>query len=108
MPTDQDVFWEIVEELQAAAPRVSESTIMGGRCVRVGGEFLALVDYEGSGLVIKLPKALVAELIESGTGKPFGPGKKIFGVWASIPTCARRRWRSLLDEGIAFVAPADS
>lgn len=101
---DEIVFWELVEELQATDARVSEGTIMGGRCVRADGEFLALVDYKGSGLVVKLPKARVAELIDAGTGQPFGPGKKIFGEWVSIPTRDRRRWLALLREGVAFVA----
>ncbi len=34
-------------------PRVVEGTLMGGRCARVGEEFLALVDYKGSGLVVR-------------------------------------------------------
>ena len=44
-----DLFWEL-------APRIVEGTIMSGRCLRAGKEFLALVDYKGSGLVVKLPK----------------------------------------------------
>jgi len=39
----------------AASALIVESTIMNGRCLRVGKEFLALVDYKGSGLVVKLP-----------------------------------------------------
>jgi len=103
--TDEDVFWELIDELQTEDPRVEEGTIMGGRCVRVAGEFLGLVDFKGSGLVVKLPKARVAELIEQGHGQPFAPAGKVFKEWVSIPTRDRRRWRSLLREGIAFVAP---
>jgi hypothetical protein len=104
--TDQDVFWELIEELQHEDPRVEEGTIMGGRCARVAGEFLGLVDFKGSGLVVKLPKARVAELIEQGHGQPFAPAGKVFKEWVSIPQRDRRRWRSLLNEAIAFVAPA--
>ena len=78
---------------------------MNGRCLRVGKEFLALVDSKGSGLVVKLPKKRVAELIESAVGRPFGPAGKFFGEWVSVPTPDRRRWRQLLREGIEFVAP---
>lgn len=88
-------------------PRVVEGTIMNGRCLRVGKEFLALVDYKGSGLVVKLPKARVSELIEDGTGQPFAPAKKVFGEWLSVPTPNRRRWRALLTEGVSFVAKRD-
>jgi len=105
--TDEDVFWELIDELQAEDPRVEEGTIMGGRCARVAGEFLGLVDFKGSGLVVKLPRRRVAELIEQGHGQPFAPAGKVFKEWVSIPKRDRRRWRSLLREGIAFVAPTE-
>ncbi len=98
-----ELFWRLAAELQAADPRIVEGTIMNGRCVRVGKEFLALVDYKDSGLVVKLPKARVAELIESGAGKPFAPAGRVFAEWLSVPKPDRRRWLSLLREGIAFV-----
>lgn len=104
--TDEDVFWELIDELRAEDPRVEEGTIMGGRCARVSGEFLALVDFKGSGLVVKLPAGRVAELIATRRGEPFAPAGKVFKEWVSVPKRDRRRWRSLLREGVAFVAPA--
>lgn len=80
---------------------------MNGRCARVAGEFLGLVDFKGSGLVVKLPRDRVDELIEQGVGRPFAPANKVFREWVSIPERNRRRWRSLLREGITFVAPTD-
>ena len=68
-------------------------------------EFLGLVDFKGSGLVVKLPKARVQELIDEGVGQPFAPAGKVFKEWVSIPQRDRRRWRALLREGVAFVAP---
>ena len=103
--TDEGMFWELIDELQLEDPRVEAGTIMNGRCPRVAGEFLALVDFNGSGLVVKLPRQRVAELIEQGIGEPFAPAKKVFAEWVSIPTRDRRRWRALLREGVAFVAP---
>lgn len=76
---------------------------MNGRCLRVGKEFLALVDYKGSDLVVKLPKERVTELVAVGVGKPFGPAGKVFKEWLAVPKPDRRRWRALLKEGIAFV-----
>lgn len=101
--TPEELFWQLAADLQRDDPRVQESTIMNGRCLRVGEEFLALVDYKGSGLVVKLPKKRVAELIEKGLGKPFGPAGKIFKEWLSVPEPDPRRWRELLLEGVAFV-----
>jgi hypothetical protein len=91
----EELFWQLAAELQRDDPRIQEGTIMNGRCLRVGKEFLALVDYKGSGLVVKL--------IEAGMGTPFGPAGKIFKEWIAVPKPDRRRWRALLREGIAFV-----
>jgi len=81
---------------------------MSGRCLRVGKEFLALVDYKGSGLVVKLPKARVAELIRAGIGEPFAPAGKVFGEWVAVPEPNGPRWRELLREGVSFVSPRGS
>jgi hypothetical protein len=72
------LFWSLVEALQAEDPRVVEGTLMNGRCARVGEEFLALVDYKGSGLVVKLPPARVEALLETGVGRPFAPAGRVF------------------------------
>jgi hypothetical protein len=101
-----ELFWEIAEALTHMEPDVAEGTIMNGRCLRVGKEFLALVDYKGSGMVVKLPRARVDELVDSGVGKPFGPAGRIFKEWVSVPQPDRPLWESLLAEGIAFVRPA--
>jgi hypothetical protein len=64
----EDLFWELAAELRRDDPRVVEGTIMKSRCLRVDGEFLALADYKDSGLVVKLPRRRVAELIAEGKG----------------------------------------
>ncbi|HEX9505396.1 MAG TPA: hypothetical protein VGA62_05260 [Acidimicrobiia bacterium] len=74
--TDQDLFRELIEELRLADPRVEEGTIMGGRCARVAGEFLALVDFKGSGLVVKLPNERVDALIARGRGPTVRAGRE--------------------------------
>jgi hypothetical protein len=104
MKTPETMFWELAAELQVLDPRIAEGTIMNGRCLRVGKEFLALVNVKGSGLVVKLPKARVAELIESGVGQPFAPAGRVFKEWVSVPRPDRRTWRALLLEGVAFVS----
>ena len=77
---------------------------MGGRCVRVAGEFLALVDVKGSGLVVKLPRERVDQLIAEGVGRPFAPAGKVFREWVSVPEADSRQWDSLLREGIGFAS----
>jgi hypothetical protein len=99
----EKLFWELAAELSAADPRVVEGTIMNGRCLRVGDEFLALVEYKDCGLVVKLPRTRVAELVASGVGQPFAPAGRVFREWVSVPVADRGLWRELLQEGIRFV-----
>ena len=77
---------------------------MGGRCVRVAGEFLALVDFKGSGLVVKLPRERVDQLIAEGVGRRFAPAGKVFREWVSVPEADSRQWDALLREGIGFAS----
>jgi hypothetical protein len=98
-----ELFWELAAELQEEDPRVVEGTIMSSRCLRVGKEFLALVDHKGSGLVVKLPRSRVAQLIEEGPGRPFAPAGKVFREWLSVPEPDRELWLALLREGVAHV-----
>src|SRR5688572_8590671 len=42
------LFWKLAAKLTLEDPRVIEGTIMNGRCLRVDGEFLALVDYKNT------------------------------------------------------------
>ena len=97
------LFWSLADELRRDDPRVVEGTIMNGRCLRVGREFLALVDCKDAGLVVKLPTPRVAELIAAGQGRPFAPAGKMFAEWVSVPKPDRQLWRMLLCEGVAYV-----
>lgn len=105
---DQNLFWDLIDELRVIDPRVEEGTIMGGRCARVSGEFLALVDYKDSGLVVKLSRSRVDALIAEGVGQPFAPAGRVFREWVAIPYHHRRRWRKLLAEAVKFVAPGEA
>lgn len=100
------LFWRLGAELMAKDPDVVEGTIMNGRCLRVGKSFLALVDYKGSGLVVKLTADRVAELITSGVGQPFAPAGRNFKEWVSVPKPDHRLWASLLREGVALAKHA--
>ena len=103
--TPEALFWDLVYELRETDERIEEGTIMGGRCARVSGEFLGLVDFKGSGMVVKLPRHRVDELIEAGIGQTFAPAGKVFREWVAIPIPDARRWTALLREAVAFVAP---
>ncbi|MGH8240113.1 MAG: hypothetical protein ACREXP_24295 [Steroidobacteraceae bacterium] len=100
--TAQQLFWTLASELQSHDSSLVEGTIMNGRCLRVGKEFLALVDYKGSGLVVKLPRPRIAALIAAGLGQPFAPAGRTFNEWVSVPKPDRSLWRTLLREGVVF------
>lgn len=104
--TNETLFWRLASELRAEDPRVVEGTIMKGRCLRVGDEFLALADFKGSGLVVKLSKARVAELIAQGVGRPFAPAGRVFAEWVSVPREDPAQWMALLHEGVALAPKA--
>ncbi len=99
----ETLFWKLADELNANHPTLVEGTIMGGRCLRVDKEFLALVDVKGPGLVVKLPKLRVEELIAAGQGQPFAPAGRVFKEWLSVPKPNKRKWKELLEESIEFV-----
>jgi hypothetical protein len=100
----EDLFWKLAAELQAEDSRIVVGTIMNSPCLRVGKEFLALVDHKDSGLVVKLPKNRVAKLIDSEKGRAFAPAGRVFKEWLAVPDVNRRRWMALLREGIEFVS----
>jgi hypothetical protein len=101
--TAEALFWELIDELRMGDGRVEEGTIMGGRCARVAGEFLGLVDFKRSGMVVKLPRERVDELITQGVGRPFAPAGKTFREWVALPEPNRRLWAALLREAVIFV-----
>jgi hypothetical protein len=105
---NEDLFWELAGELSAEDHRVREGTIMNHRCLRVGVEFLALFDSKLCGLVVKLPAARVATILEAGEGRPFAPAGRTFKEWVAVPEPHRGTWRRLLLEGIAHASRTGS
>jgi hypothetical protein len=77
-------------------------TIMGGPCLRVGDAFLAMPYHMGPGIVVKLPRARVAELIAQGVGEPFAPAGRAFKEWVLVKQHEPALWEALLAEGLAF------
>lgn len=103
MTDASELFWDLAAELMGADERIVEGTIMSSRCLRVGKEFLAMPHHKTEGLVVKLPAARVSEIIEAGEGESFAPAGKVFKEWLAVTELDEDRWRSLLEEGIAFV-----
>ena len=89
-------------------PAIGRATMMGVPCVRLAGRFLASYDDKACALVVKLPRARVTELVESGQGDPFAPAGRVFREWVSIPAVDPHLWRTLLAEAVDFARPEPS
>ena len=85
-------------------PAIGRATMMGYPCVRLAGRFLASYDTGAGGLVVKLPRARVDELVARGLGEPFAPAGKVFREWVSLPAVDRVLWQALLSEAVEFAS----
>ena len=104
MPADDSAtFWDHVAPLLASGA-AEQGSIMGGACLRVHGEFLAMPHHNGPGLVVKLPRERVAALIAEGRGQSFAPAGRVFREWLHVPAFDPQFWTDLLSEGIVFVS----
>ncbi|MEM8902443.1 MAG: hypothetical protein AAGF02_01975 [Actinomycetota bacterium] len=95
-----ETFWDLAAP-RIAAGAVVEGTMMGTRCLRRDGEFVAMIARTWEGLVVKLPPERVDELVEAGTGLSFAPNGRVFRAWLHVPDVDEAIWSGLLDEAIA-------
>jgi len=79
----------------------------GSDALTVGGRIFAMVSQ--GRLVVKLPAARVAGLIETGDGLPFDAGKgRPMKEWVELTDRSSRRWRALAGEACGFVGGSRS
>lgn len=97
-----DEFWDAAAPLLAEG-LIEESTLMGGPCVRAGEEFVGMPHHKGPGIVVKLDRRVVDEMIDSGEGRSFAPAGKVFREWVLVEAHDEERWTRLLRESVAFV-----
>lgn len=97
-----DAFWDAATPLLAEG-LLSEGTIMGGPCVRAGKDFVGMPHHKGPGLVVKLDRARVDELIAAGEGASFAPAGKVFREWVLVADFTDERAEELLRESVGFV-----
>ena len=97
-------FWDIAAPYLEAGALI-EGTMMGHQCLRASSNdgFVATIERSTGNLVVKLPKDRVSELIESGTGLPFAPAKKVFREWVACAKFDAEQWTALIEESIDFV-----
>jgi hypothetical protein len=75
----------------------------GSDALQVDGRIFAMARH--GGLVLKLPRTKVAELVASGDGTPFDAGKgKPMKEWVVLGQQVEAQWLGLATEALAFVA----
>ncbi|TDD18601.1 hypothetical protein E1218_25785 [Kribbella turkmenica] len=97
----RDLYEELTDDL-LYDPAIGRATMMGYPCVRLAGRFLATYDDKAGGLVVKLPRERVGELVAAGTGEPFAPAGRVFREWVAITTVDPQLWRTVLAESVEF------
>jgi hypothetical protein len=97
----EDQFWAIAAP-HLEASDIVEGTMMGSRCLRVDGEFTAMIHTKTGDLIVKLPAERVTELVEAGTVEAFAPNGRVFREWASVPTTDEDSWEPLIAEAVTF------
>ena len=103
----EDQFWAIAAPYLEAGD-VAEGTMMGSRCLRVDGEFTAMIHTKTGELIVKLPAGRVTDLVEAGTVETFAPNGRVFREWASIPTTDEASWSPLIAEAVEFAREGSS
>ena len=79
---------------------VKGGVLMASFSLSVNGKIFAF--FPRGTYVVKLPKRRVDEMIEAGTGKSFGPGKRIMKGWVAVDA-ERESWISIAQEAYDFV-----
>jgi len=103
--TGEDLFWQLAAP-HLATEGVEEGTMMGSRCLRVGGEFTGMIHSKTGELILKLPRERVDELVASGKTEAFAPNGRVFKEWTLVPRSDRRTWKRLIDEAVGFARTA--
>lgn len=103
MSTGQETWQRLGDELVAADPAISWSTMMGYPCLRVDGAFFASLDKRSGDLLVKLPADEVSARVTSGAGRSFAPAGKVFREWLALSPGTEDDWRAAMKEALDFV-----
>jgi len=103
MPRSADSIWDHIVARELREPGVTSGTGFGRNVgVRVGGRIFA---FRSNGdLVVKLPRARVDELVESGAGRRFDPGHgRVMKEWIAVDPGRSQLWSGLVREAQDYV-----
>ena len=101
--TDIAETWDRIEHAELTVDGVTPGTGFGRSTgLRIHKKIYAI--QNGDSLILKLPRDRVEQLIESGTGEPWGPGTgRIMREWVEIPEAGWNKWAALTEEARAYV-----
>lgn len=97
---EMDQGFRAVIDALAGDGEVSAGRMLVSDGLKVNGKFFAFA--KDGAMVVKLPKARVAELIAGGAATPFLRGDKPMAEWATVPP-ENTDWVALAREAHAFV-----
>jgi hypothetical protein len=99
--TDAAQAWLRIEESELKVADVTAGTGFGKAVgLRIAGKIFAF-PKDGE-LILKLPRSRVTELIESGAGRPWGPGARVMKEWVAVSAAANDAWAPLVEEARTF------
>jgi hypothetical protein len=99
---DDAEAWLRIEESELRVAGVTAGTGFGkGVGLRISGKIFAF-PKDGE-LILKLPSSRVGELIESGAGRPWGPGVKVMKEWVAVSGASSDVGAPLVAEARTFV-----
>ncbi len=81
----------------------SGSPRFGADALRVNGKIFAALTRKHH-LLLKLPPARVAQLVENGRAERFASGGRVMNDWITLTPQQASEWTPLADEARAFVA----
>jgi len=95
-----DRFWELSEPLMGGP--VAEGSMMGSKCIRVSGDFAAMIHSKTGDLIVKLAADDVLSEIEAGHGLAFAPNGKVFKEWLQVTANDDDSWTRLITGAVTF------
>jgi hypothetical protein len=104
--TPAERFAALVDEFAGrpgVTPPGGERRRFGSDALRAGASIFAMLTRDE--LVLKLPRARVAELVASGQGRPFDAGKGTpMKEWVVVADDDLDTWLALAEEALTFVS----
>lgn len=103
-PSDAERHFERLAASFVVRPGVTDrGPGWGASSLKVQGRIFAMLSNQGT-LVVKLPRARVDALVESGDGVRYDPRRgRPLKEWLELDPASRKRWATLAGEALAFV-----